>query len=47
MQQFPHDGDVGLQGCLPAGNELVEEGSDAELGLHRAIPARWIYGNAP
>ena len=26
MQDFPHDGDVGLQGPLAARDELVEEG---------------------
>jgi len=35
VQQLPHDGDVGLQGFLPASDELVEEGGDAGFVLHR------------
>jgi hypothetical protein len=34
VQQFPHDGDVSLQGLLPSGDELVEEGGDPWLVLH-------------
>lgn len=34
LEQFPHDGDVGLDGFLPPGHELVEEGFDVRLVLY-------------